>query len=466
MPSYATMEDEVHVCTDSDRKQNIFDDCVILAPMVRISKLPMRLLALDYGADFVFTEEIIDRRLIGCSVQRNERLLCTDFLEPDFTLILRIHDREKSKLFVQLGTACAENAVKAAKVVEPFCLGVDVNMGCPKSFSISGGMGSALLSKPDVVEQIMSSLVENCPNTVVTCKIRLLPVLENGIEFMKMLESCGVRAITVHGRYQTERPKNSVHLDAIKEYASAVNIPVIANGLSGTRECMGKFISLDIVKKETGCSAVMVARNAMWNCSVFQCFSKLKRKESTLGLGEQDLKTEMVEDKMTVARELLKYCIVYNFPAQFFKYALLNSIGGAPITDQVKNTTLMSEISAVFGIEDFYRMHSFAAESESNSSDQAVDPKKLKLSHDVSGRRVISFTYHFEYNKYRKVLATHPKTILQELMSEKIPGDIKAKFVTEPFQDSRWKATCILAGHSFASTHCERNKKHAEQVHY
>lgn len=33
---------------------------LILAPMVRGSKLPMRLLALRYGADLVYTDELID----------------------------------------------------------------------------------------------------------------------------------------------------------------------------------------------------------------------------------------------------------------------------------------------------------------------------------------------------------------------------------------------------------------------
>lgn len=32
--------------------------------MVRIGTLPMRLLALDYGADIVYTEELIDRKLL------------------------------------------------------------------------------------------------------------------------------------------------------------------------------------------------------------------------------------------------------------------------------------------------------------------------------------------------------------------------------------------------------------------
>jgi tRNA-dihydrouridine synthase 2 len=34
--------------------------------MVRISSLPFRLLALEYGADIVFSEELIDYRFIQC----------------------------------------------------------------------------------------------------------------------------------------------------------------------------------------------------------------------------------------------------------------------------------------------------------------------------------------------------------------------------------------------------------------
>lgn len=31
---------------------------------------------------------------------------------------------------------------------------MDINMGCPKAFSISGGMGAALLSKPDLIHDV------------------------------------------------------------------------------------------------------------------------------------------------------------------------------------------------------------------------------------------------------------------------------------------------------------------------
>jgi tRNA-dihydrouridine synthase len=42
---------------------------LILAPMVRVGTLPMRLLALDYGADIVYCEELIDWKMLR-SVRR------------------------------------------------------------------------------------------------------------------------------------------------------------------------------------------------------------------------------------------------------------------------------------------------------------------------------------------------------------------------------------------------------------
>lgn len=42
----------------------IYEDKIILAPMVRIGTLPMRLLALRYGADLVYSEELIDWKFL------------------------------------------------------------------------------------------------------------------------------------------------------------------------------------------------------------------------------------------------------------------------------------------------------------------------------------------------------------------------------------------------------------------
>ena len=51
-----------------------------LAPMVRVGTLPFRLLALKRGADFIFSEELIDRRLNDCIRVENKDLGTIDYV--------------------------------------------------------------------------------------------------------------------------------------------------------------------------------------------------------------------------------------------------------------------------------------------------------------------------------------------------------------------------------------------------
>ena len=37
--------------------------------------------------------------------------------------------------------------------------GIDVNMGCPKEFSLKGGMGAALLTQPEKVREVRDQLM-------------------------------------------------------------------------------------------------------------------------------------------------------------------------------------------------------------------------------------------------------------------------------------------------------------------
>ena len=149
-------------------------------------------------------------------------------------------------------------------------------MGCPKPFSISGGMGAALLSKPDVVKEILTSLVK-ASSIPVSCKIRVLNTREETLKFVEMIQETGISAFGIHGRRREERPGNANRIDEIREVVKVAKIPVIANGASGsinTYEDILKF------KEETGASSVMIARSALQHPSVF-------RKEGLLSMQEQ-----------------------------------------------------------------------------------------------------------------------------------------------------------------------------------
>ena len=82
------------------------------------------------------------------------------------------------------GGRCGDGAVAA----------FDVNMGYPKSFSTSGGMGAALLAKPELVHDILTTLKHNL-NIPGTCKIRLLKTFRETVERVCRIEQIGVSAL-------------------------------------------------------------------------------------------------------------------------------------------------------------------------------------------------------------------------------------------------------------------------------
>lgn len=240
---------------------------LILAPMVRVGRLPLRLMALRHGADIVYTEEIIDWKLLKTYRQENQVLGTIDYIDKyDGNVVFRTCALERGQVVLQLGTANAERALKIAKIMENDVAGIDINMGCPKEFSIKGGMGVALLADKERAKGILKTLVDNV-KIPVTCKIRLLNDLDETIALVREFEALGIAAIAVHGRKKAERPQHPVNTDAIRRIAESVTIPVIANG--GSRD-MEKLTDIVKFKKSCGASSVMVARAAQWNVTVFR----------------------------------------------------------------------------------------------------------------------------------------------------------------------------------------------------
>lgn len=100
-------------------------------------------------------------------------------------------------------------------------------MGCPKEFSVKGGMGVALLQNLDKAVIILKTLVDNL-KIPVSCKIRIMPTKEETLKTVEKLVSTGIHMIAIHGRTKDERPQHFVHTDIIKYVASKTKIPVIA----------------------------------------------------------------------------------------------------------------------------------------------------------------------------------------------------------------------------------------------
>ncbi|XP_020420518.1 tRNA-dihydrouridine(20) synthase [NAD(P)+]-like isoform X2 [Prunus persica] len=222
-----------------------YENKLVLAPMVRIGTLPFRLLAAEYGADITYGEEIIDHKLVKCDRRLNEKIGSIDFVEKGTgSVVFRTCDEEKDRVVFQMGTSDAVRALMAAQMVCKDVAAVDINMGCPKSFSI------------------LTTLRRNM-SIPVTCKIRLLKSSQDTVELARRIEKTGVSALAVHGRKVPDRPRDPAKWSEIADVVASLSIPVIANG------DVFEYDDFQRIKVATGTSSVMVARGALWNASIF-----------------------------------------------------------------------------------------------------------------------------------------------------------------------------------------------------
>ncbi|NXX14358.1 DUS2L synthase, partial [Podargus strigoides] len=427
----------------------------ILAPMVRVGTLPMRLLALDYGADIVYCEELIDIKMMQCKRVINGKysisfvLDTVDFVAPNERVVFRTCERERRHVVFQMGSADAERALAVAKLVENDVAGIDINMGCPKEYSTKASMGAALLSDPDKIESILSTLVKGICKPV-TCKIRILPSVEDTLSLVKRIEKTGIAAIAVHGRKslvlflsllerkKEERPQHPVHCDVIKAISEAVSIPVIANG--GSHDFIKEYTDIETFRKATAASSVMIARAAMWNPSVF-------RKEGLFPLKE-------------VMQDYIKYAVRYDNHYTNTKYCLCQMLREQLETTQGKKLhTAQStqEICEVFEMADFYEEMTAIFEAKKTSletetqdeDDQMEDPDVIKM------------PVRFDKREYPPQIT--PKMYLLEwCRKEKHPQPVY-ETVQRPL-DRLFCSVVTVAEQKYRSTLWDKSKKLAEQA--
>ncbi|KFP98222.1 tRNA-dihydrouridine(20) synthase [NAD(P)+]-like, partial [Haliaeetus albicilla] len=420
----------------------------ILAPMVRVGTLPMRLLALDYGADIVYCEELIDIKMLQCKRVINEVLETVDFIAPNERVVFRTCERERHHVVFQM--------LKNISIVSFFSFresdvaGIDINMGCPKEYSTKASMGAALLSDPDKIESILTTLVKGICKPV-TCKIRILPSVEDTVNLVKRIEKTGIAAIAVHGRKslvlsffclwerkKEERPQHPVHCDVIKAISEAVSIPVIANG--GSHDFIKEYTDIETFQKATAASSVMIARAAMWNPSIF-------RKEGLFPLKE-------------VMQDYIKYAVRYDNHYTNTKYCLCQMLREQLETTQGKKlhaAQSTQEICEAFEMADFYEETTAIFEAKKTSletetqyeDDQMEDPDVIKMA------------VRFDKREYPPQIT--PKMYLLEwCRKEKHPQPVY-ETVQRPL-DRLFCSVVTVAEQKYRSTLWDKSKKLAEQA--
>ena len=257
----------------------------ILAPMAGVTDLPFRLLCKEQGAGLLCMEMVSAK-----AIQYNNK---------NTKALLEIHP-EECPVSLQLFGSDPDIISEVAKQIEelPFAI-LDINMGCPVPKIVRNGEGSALMTNPKLVYEIVSKTAKAIKKPV-TVKIRkgFDDTSINAVEIAKIIEDAGGAAVAVHGRTREQYYSGKADWDIIRQVKEAVSIPVIGNGDVVSGE------SALAMMEETGCDGVMIGRGAQGNPWIF---SELLTYDETGKLPQRPSFEELKQMMLRHARLQMEY---------------------------------------------------------------------------------------------------------------------------------------------------------------
>ena len=244
---------------------NITPDSPWLAPLAGYSDLPFRLLSKQYGCG-VCCSEMVSVKGLAFKNAGTKRLIAT--CPEDDPMVLQLFGAEASYY---------EPVME--KLVGLGYRNFDLNSGCPVRKVLKSGSGAALMMDLDKLVNLARIMVkkaaEHPDGGRVGIKFRL--GYNNGedvyIDLGKRLQDVGVDWITMHPRYGRQMFSGSADWSKLKLLKEAVSIPVVGSGDLFTAEDGVRCI------QETGIDAVMFARGALYDPSIFARFVALRKGE-------------------------------------------------------------------------------------------------------------------------------------------------------------------------------------------
>ncbi|KAI0043797.1 Dus-domain-containing protein [Auriscalpium vulgare] len=233
----------------------------IVAPMVDQSELAWRKLSRRYGAQLVYTP-MINAKMFAADNRKayREQQFNTEFGEEG--------GPEDRPLFVQFCANDPEQLLASAKVVEPHCDAIDINLGCPQEIAKKGHYGAFLQDDWDLIYRLINTLHTNL-SIPVTAKFRVFPSVEKTVAYAQMLERAGAQILTCHGRLREQRGHNTGLADwaQIRAVKQAVSVPVFANGNILYHADLQRCLDA------TGADGVMSAEGQLYNAALFAASS-------------------------------------------------------------------------------------------------------------------------------------------------------------------------------------------------
>mmetsp|Transcript_6310 Transcript_6310/g.10887 ORF Transcript_6310/g.10887 Transcript_6310/m.10887 type:complete len:381 (-) Transcript_6310:848-1990(-) len=227
----------------------------ILAPLVGGSDLAFRLLCRKYGAQLTFTEMCI----VSTWMKPERRRDLFEFHASDRPLFLQLTDTKPEPIIEMANMDMFKGHVD----------GIDLNFGCPQHQITKRGCGAGLLIHfgvdycVDLVEKVVKGV-----NYPVSVKTRLYKDIPTTIDFLQKLINVGVCAITIHGRYPSQKGSNRGEcdweaIDTIRKALKPKDFVIIGNGDVKTFDQLQHRLNTSLV------DGVMIGYGALRDPRVF-----------------------------------------------------------------------------------------------------------------------------------------------------------------------------------------------------
>ena len=299
-----------------------------LGPMAGVTDLPFRLLCKEKGVDLVYTE-MVSAKGIRFNNQNTKDLLAVNEMERPVA--------------VQLFGSDPDILADAVGLIDHMNFDIlDINMGCPVPKVVNNGEGSALMTNPALVAEIVNK-VSRATKKPVTVKIRkgFTKDTINAVEIAKIAEQNGAAAVAVHARTRDQFYSGKADWDIIRRVKEALSIPVIGSGDVITPYDAKAMLT------QTGCDQIMIARAARGNPWIFEQIKAYLDRGIIIAKPDFNEVRDMilrhcrlaieVKSEFTVMREMRKHVAWYTsgFP------------GSAKLRDSISRIESIKELESI-----------------------------------------------------------------------------------------------------------------------
>lgn len=233
----------------SDNERNYWQGSIHIAgkayprfiggPLDGITDAPFRRLVREFSADELLYTEM---RHVACVANDKGGIKSLNFEQLERPLNYQVaanHERFIAQALERI----------VAKGVDM----VDLNIGCPARNVIGSGSGSALMADLPRLKQILVAMRTNL-KVPFTLKIRAGFKTVNAVEVAQLAQDCGVDALAIHPRLQTQHFEGRPDYALVAEVKKAIQIPVIVSG------GIVNFKTAQMVYEQTGVDGYLIGR--------------------------------------------------------------------------------------------------------------------------------------------------------------------------------------------------------------